>query len=63
MSVSKLCDPLNLTLSAALSHVRTLEGVGLIKTYKQGRIRFCVSNPKALQELGKRLFEKGLRVD
>lgn len=60
MSLSKLSDPLGLTLPAAVVQLRILERAGIVKTHKQGRIRFCVYNPPALKELGDHLSTKGL---
>ncbi|MEK7601083.1 MAG: helix-turn-helix domain-containing protein [Patescibacteria group bacterium] len=51
MSVSKLAEPFRITLPAAVNRVNTLERVGLIKTHKQGRIRFCIYNPSRVKEL------------
>jgi DNA-binding transcriptional ArsR family regulator len=56
VSITFLVDPFNLTLPAAVVRVNALERVGLITTKKQGRIRFCIYNPKALKELAHHLL-------
>jgi len=58
MSVSKLAEPYGITLPAAMDHIHALERAGLIHTHKRGRIRFCVYNPAALQELSASLSSK-----
>ena len=58
MSLSKLAEPFNITLPAALMHIRTLELAGIITTHKKGRIRFCVYNPESLKELATQLKSK-----
>ncbi|MCG6883909.1 MAG: metalloregulator ArsR/SmtB family transcription factor [Silicimonas sp.] len=40
-SVSDLAAPLEMTLPAALDHVRRLEAAGLVATEKQGRVRIA----------------------
>jgi len=41
VSVSRLADPLNLTLAAVVQHVQVLEECGLLATEKHGRVRTC----------------------
>ena len=55
VSVTFLIEPFNLTLPAGVVRVNALERVGLITTKKQGRIRFCIYNPVALEELAHHL--------
>lgn len=52
MSLSKLAAPYELTLPAALKHLRVLEDSGIVKSHKRGRVRVCIYNPSALKELG-----------
>jgi len=47
-SVSKLADPLDMTLAAVVQHVQVLEQCGVIKTEKVGRVRTCRLDPLGL---------------
>jgi len=38
-SVSKLAEPLNITLTAVAQHLQILEEAGLVRTEKSGRVR------------------------
>ena len=40
-TVSELAEPLNITLTAVVQHLRVLELARLIRTEKQGRTRTC----------------------
>jgi DNA-binding transcriptional ArsR family regulator len=40
-SVSELAKPLDMSLAAVLQHVQVLEGSGLVRSQKVGRIRTC----------------------
>jgi DNA-binding transcriptional ArsR family regulator len=40
-SVSRLADPLGVTLTAVAQHLAVLEDIGLVKTEKVGRVRTC----------------------
>jgi DNA-binding transcriptional ArsR family regulator len=40
-SVSDLADPFDMALPSFMKHIRFLEGSGLIRTRKQGRVRTC----------------------
>lgn len=48
-SVSELAQPLDMTLSAVVQHLAILEGSGLVKSEKVGRVRTCRIDPDALQ--------------
>lgn len=48
-SVSELAQPLDMTLSAVVQHLAILEGSGLVKSEKVGRVRTCRIEPDALQ--------------
>jgi DNA-binding transcriptional ArsR family regulator len=50
-SVSRLAEPLDMSLAAVVQHLRILEESGLIQTQKTGRVRTCALNPKALKLL------------
>ncbi|WP_072394926.1 metalloregulator ArsR/SmtB family transcription factor [Hyphomicrobium sp. CS1GBMeth3] len=47
-SVSELAEPLDMTLSAVVQHLKVLEESGLVRTEKVGRVRTCRVEPKAL---------------
>jgi DNA-binding transcriptional ArsR family regulator len=47
-SVSKLARPLAMSLPAVMQHLAVLEGSGLVRSVKVGRIRTCRIEPKAL---------------
>ena len=46
VSVSRLAEPLGLTLAAIVQHLQVLEESGLVKTEKTGRVRTCRIDPK-----------------
>jgi DNA-binding transcriptional ArsR family regulator len=46
VSVSRLAEPLGLTLAAVVQHVQILEESGLVQTQKVGRVRTCHIEPK-----------------
>lgn len=41
VSVSKLAEPLAITLAAVVQHLQVLEKSGLVRTAKTGRVRTC----------------------
>ena len=41
VSVSRLAEPLNITLAAVVQHLQVLEESGLVQTEKTGRVRTC----------------------
>lgn len=41
LSVSRLAEPLAITLTAVAQHLQILEEVGLVRTEKLGRVRTC----------------------
>jgi DNA-binding transcriptional ArsR family regulator len=41
VTVSRLADPLDLTLAAVVQHIQVLEECGLVQTEKHGRVRTC----------------------
>jgi DNA-binding transcriptional ArsR family regulator len=47
-SVSELAKPLEMSLSAVVQHLAVLEGSGLVRSEKVGRVRTCRIEPKAL---------------
>lgn len=48
ISVSEIAEPLNMTLAAVVQHIQVLEQSGVISTRKQGRVRTCQLEPRAL---------------
>src|ERR1700733_7964011 len=51
VSVSRLADPLDMTLAAVVQHLQVLEESGLVKTEKTGRVRTCSIDPAGLSAL------------
>ncbi|HYE28493.1 MAG TPA: metalloregulator ArsR/SmtB family transcription factor [Allosphingosinicella sp.] len=47
-SVSELARPFSMSLPAVMQHLRLLEASGLVTSEKQGRIRTCRLQPRAL---------------
>lgn len=47
-SVSRLAEPLNITLAAVVQHLQVLEESGLVHTEKVGRVRTCQIDPAGL---------------
>jgi len=47
-SVSEVAKPLGMTLAAVVQHIQVLEQCGVIRTRKEGRVRTCRMEPKAL---------------
>ncbi len=49
-SVSELAQPFGMALPSFMKHIRMLEGGGLIRTRKTGRVRTCVLEKRALAQ-------------
>lgn len=47
-TVSELAQPLDMSLPAVMQHLQALEGSGLIRSEKKGRVRTCRLNPGVL---------------
>ena len=47
-SVSELARPLAISLPAVMQHLAVLEGAGLVRSEKSGRVRTCRLEPQAL---------------
>jgi DNA-binding transcriptional ArsR family regulator len=45
ISVSRLAEPLGITLAAVVQHLQVLEESGLVETEKVGRVRTCRLEP------------------
>jgi DNA-binding transcriptional ArsR family regulator len=58
ISVSRLADPLDMTLAAVVQHLQVLEESGLVKTEKTGRVRTCSMNPAGLGVLERWIAER-----
>lgn len=50
-SVSRLAEPLNITLTAVVQHLQILEEAGLVRTEKAGRVRTCRIEPAGFTAL------------
>jgi len=48
ISVSRLAEPLDITLAAVMQHLQVLEESGLVQTEKIGRVRTCRIEPAGL---------------
>lgn len=48
ITVSRLAEPLSITLAAVVQHLQVLEECGLVKTEKHGRVRTCRIEPGGL---------------
>jgi len=48
ISVSRLAEPLDITLAAVVQHLQVLEASGLVRTEKTGRVRTCRIEPAGL---------------
>jgi DNA-binding transcriptional ArsR family regulator len=51
MSVSRLAEPLGVTVTAVAQHLQILEEVGLVHTEKLGRVRSCRMETAGFQAL------------
>jgi DNA-binding transcriptional ArsR family regulator len=45
-SISELAEPFDMALPSFMKHIRFLEGSGLIRTRKEGRVRMCTIEKK-----------------
>jgi DNA-binding transcriptional ArsR family regulator len=48
ISVSRLAEPLDISLAAVVQHLQVLEESGLVRTEKVGRVRTCSIEPAGL---------------
>lgn len=48
-SVSELAEPLAMSMPAVFQHLQVLEGCGLVRSSKVGRVRTCRIEPAALR--------------
>ncbi|MFC8074980.1 ArsR/SmtB family transcription factor [Streptomyces sp. NPDC057307] len=49
LSVSKLAQPLEMSLPAVMQHLQVLEACGLVRSEKVGRVRTCRIEPAGLR--------------
>ena len=52
-SVSELAEPHDMSRRAVLKHVQVLEGAGLVRTVKHGRVRRCELDPQGIDAAAK----------
>jgi DNA-binding transcriptional ArsR family regulator len=57
-SVSELARPLAISLPAVVQHLRVLEGSGLVRSHKAGRVRTCQIEPQALDTAERWISER-----
>lgn len=57
-SVSQLAEPLPMSLSAVVQHLAVLEGSGLVKSQKVGRVRTCTLDTTVLTQAEKWINER-----
>jgi DNA-binding transcriptional ArsR family regulator len=50
-SVSDLARPFAMSLPAVMQHLAVLEGAGLVRSEKTGRVRTCRIEPQALRQV------------
>ena len=58
MSVSRLAEPLDITLAAVVQHLQVLEESGLVHTEKVGRVRTCRIEPAGLSVIEQWIGER-----
>ncbi len=51
LSVSRLAEPLDITVTAVMQHLQVLEESGLVQTEKLGRVRTCRLEPAGFSAL------------
>lgn len=57
-TVSELAAPLNMSLAAVVQHVQVLTERGVIRSEKNGRVRTCQLNDKALGTAAKWIAQR-----
>lgn len=57
-SVSQLAEPLPMTLSAVVQHLKVLEEAGLVKSEKRGRVRTCSLEIAAMTQVERWIAER-----
>jgi DNA-binding transcriptional ArsR family regulator len=49
-SIGELAEPFAMSLPAVSSHIRVLEGVGLLRRRREGRVHTCTLDPAPLRD-------------
>ncbi len=49
--VKELAEPLPMSLPSVMQHLSVLEEAGLVRSRKQGRVRTCAIEPRALRQV------------
>jgi len=49
MTVSAIAAPFPMSLPAVMQHLAVLETAGLVRSYKEGRVRTCMIDPVAMR--------------
>ena len=62
-SVSELAEPLPMSMSAVVQHLKILEMSGLVTTEKVGRVRTCRVDPRALSAAERWINERRRSVE
>ena len=63
VSVSELAEPLPMSMSAVMQHLKILEAAGLVRSEKVGRVRTCRVEPEALTAAERWLNVRRLSVE
>ncbi len=63
VSVSALAEPLPMSMSAVMQHLKILEAAGLVRSEKVGRVRTCRVEPEALTAAERWLNARRLSVE
>jgi DNA-binding transcriptional ArsR family regulator len=58
ISVSRLAEPLDMSLAAVVQHLQVLEESGLVRTEKLGRVRTCSIEPTGLSVAAKWIADR-----
>jgi DNA-binding transcriptional ArsR family regulator len=62
-SVSELAEPLPMSMSAVVQHLKILEASGLVASEKRGRVRTCRIDPRALSAAERWINERRKSVE
>ena len=63
VSVSELAEPLPMSISAVMQHLKILEAAGLVRSEKVGRVRTCRVEPEALTAAERWLNDRRLSAE
>jgi len=62
-TVSSLAEPFDMTIAAVIQHLQVLEGCGLIRTEKLGRVRTCQLEPAGFDPLASWIEARRMQVE